>query len=271
VSALAAPAVERATQWRAFLAVLHRDLYVTWRELPAFLAQVILQPLFLLFVFGKVLGSLGYTQHGYADLLFPGLLALTAVITAMQTLAFPLVAEFGWTKEIEDRLLAPMPTSFVAAEKVVFAVLRALVATLIMLPVGVLILGSIPWRWSGRPPPRRARRGRLRAAARHARPAAADQPPLLARLHPAPVHRVQPVPLAVAVEAALVPGDHGGEPDDVRERVAARRPRTRGAARRAVDLPRRARLLGLRADRGRRARLLPARDRLSRSPARCGL
>ena len=151
MSALAAPAVERATQWRAFLAVLHRDLYVTWRELPAFLAQVILQPLFLLFVFGKVLGSLGYTQHGYADLLFPGLLALTAVITAMQTLAFPLVAEFGWTKEIEDRLLAPMPTSFVAAEKVVFAVLRALVATLIMLPVGVLILGSIPWRWSGFP------------------------------------------------------------------------------------------------------------------------
>ena len=26
----------------------------------------------------------------------------------MQTLAFPLVIEFGWTKEIEDRLLAPM-------------------------------------------------------------------------------------------------------------------------------------------------------------------
>jgi ABC-2 type transport system permease protein len=151
VSAIAAPSVEQATQWRAFRAVLHRDLYVTWRELPAFLAQVILQPLFLLFVFGKVLGSLGYTQRNYADLLFPGLLALTAVITAMQTLAFPLVAEFGWTKEIEDRLLAPMPTSYVAAEKVLFAILRSLVATLIMIPVGIVILGSIPWRWSGFP------------------------------------------------------------------------------------------------------------------------
>ena len=69
------------SQGRAFLAVLRRDVYVTWGELPVFLAQVILQPLFLLFVFGKVLGLLGYTQHGYADLLFPGLLALTAVIT----------------------------------------------------------------------------------------------------------------------------------------------------------------------------------------------
>lgn len=141
----------RATQMRAFTAVLRRDLFVTWSELPVFLAQVILQPLFLLFVFGKVLGSLGYTQHGYSDLLFPGLLALTAVITGMQTLAFPLVVEFGWTKEIEDRLLAPMSTALVAAEKVLFASMRAFAATTVMIPVGILVLGSIPWRWSGVP------------------------------------------------------------------------------------------------------------------------
>ena len=61
------------------------------------------------------------------------------------------MAEFGWTKEIEDRLLAPMPTSLVAAEKVLFAVLRSLTATLIMIPLGILILGSIPWRWAGFP------------------------------------------------------------------------------------------------------------------------
>ena len=147
-TAITAPAVK---QRRAFTAVLRRDLLVTWTELPVFLAQVILQPLFLLFVFGKVLGSLGYTQHGYSDLLFPGLLALTSVITSMQTLAFPLVIEFGWTKEIEDRLLAPMSTALVAAEKVLFATLRALTATTVMIPVGIIVLGSIPWRWSGVP------------------------------------------------------------------------------------------------------------------------
>jgi ABC-2 type transport system permease protein len=139
------------SQTRAFVAVLRRDLYVTVHEAPAFLAQVILQPLFLLFVFGKVLDSLGYTQNNYADLLFPGLLALTAVITSMQTLAFPLVAEFGWTREIEDRLLAPMPTSFVVAEKVLFATVRAVIAVLVMIPIGILVLDSIPWRWSGLP------------------------------------------------------------------------------------------------------------------------
>jgi ABC-2 type transport system permease protein len=148
MSATATPSV---TQPRVFAAVLRRDLFVTWKELPVFLAQVILQPLFLLFVFGKVLGALGYTRPGYAHLLFPGLLALTAVITGMQTLAFPLVVEFGWTKEIEDRLLAPMATGLVAAEKVLFASFRAIVATTIMIPVGILVLGSIPWRWSGVP------------------------------------------------------------------------------------------------------------------------
>jgi ABC-2 type transport system permease protein len=151
MNAVAMPVLAPGTQWRAFRMVLYRDLYVTWREFPAFLAQVILQPLFLLFVFGYVLKSLNYTQNGYTNVLYPGLVALTAVITAMQALAFPLVAEFGWTKEIEDRLLAPMPTSFVAAEKVLFAVLRSLTATLIMIPLGILILGSIPWRWAGFP------------------------------------------------------------------------------------------------------------------------
>lgn len=133
------------TQYRTFLAVLHRDLYVMWRELPVVLSQVLLQPLFLLFIFGKVLGALGYTRDDYQDLLFPGLVALTSVITGMMTLAFPLVRDFGWTKEIEDRLLAPLSTSLVAMEKVVFAAGRAVAASLVMLPVGVLVLGSIPW------------------------------------------------------------------------------------------------------------------------------
>ena len=146
MSAVAAPtaAMEQATPWRAFRAVLYRDLYVTGRELPAFLAQVILQPFFLLFVFGKVLGSLGYTQHGYAKLLFPGLLALTAVLTAMQALAFPLVAEFGWTREIEDRLLAPIPTWLLAAQKVASGALQGTLGALVVLPLGRLVMGPIP-------------------------------------------------------------------------------------------------------------------------------
>ncbi|MEA2447329.1 MAG: type transport system permease protein [Actinomycetota bacterium] len=142
---------KNAAARRAFFAILRRDVYVTWKELPAFLAQAVLQPLFLLFVFGKILTSLGYARAGYAELLFPGLMGLTVIITAVQSIAFPLVAEFGWTREIEDRLLAPMSTNLVAFEKLVFAALRALIATALMLPVGILVLGSIPWRWEATP------------------------------------------------------------------------------------------------------------------------
>lgn len=141
----------RPTRRRAFLAVLRRDLFVTGKELPLFLAQVGLQPLFLLFVFGRVLTDLGYAQPDYAELLFPGTVALTATLTAVQSTAFPLALDFSFTKEIEDRLLAPMPVAYVAVEKVLFAALRALVASAVMFPVGVLVLGSIPWRWAGLP------------------------------------------------------------------------------------------------------------------------
>jgi ABC-2 type transport system permease protein len=130
---------------RAFRAVLGRDLYVTLRELPTFLAQVILQPLFLLFVFGRVLTDLGYARGDYAQLLFPGIVGLTAVVTGLQSTAFPLVIDFSFTKEIEDRLLAPLPVNAVAVAKMLYASLRAITAAVVMIPIGILVLGSIPW------------------------------------------------------------------------------------------------------------------------------
>jgi ABC-2 type transport system permease protein len=144
----AAPA---ASTGRVFLAVLYRDVFVTGRDLVAFAAQVLLQPLFLLFVFGRVLTELGYARGGYTDVLFPGVVAFTGVLTALQSCAFPLVIDFSYTKEIEDRLLAPLPTMLVAVEKIVFATLRGMLAAAVMFPLGVLVLGEIPWHAGGVP------------------------------------------------------------------------------------------------------------------------
>jgi ABC-2 type transport system permease protein len=145
------PELEHLPHWgpvQTFAAILRRDLFVTGREFPVFLAQVILQPLFLLFVFGKVLTELGYARPGYEQVLFPGLVALAAVLTGLQSTALPLVIEFSYSNEIEDRLLAPLPIGAVAVEKVVFAAMRACVAAAVMFPVGIWILGSIPWQRS---------------------------------------------------------------------------------------------------------------------------
>jgi ABC-2 type transport system permease protein len=141
----------RPTVLRAFAGVLGRDLYVTARELPIFLAQVLLQPLFLLFVFGKVLTEIGAANAGYSSLLFPGVVALTAVLTSLQGTALPLVLEFSFSREIEDRLLAPMPIMLVAVEKMLFATLRALVAAAVMFPLGYWILGSLSIHAGGIP------------------------------------------------------------------------------------------------------------------------
>lgn len=136
---------------RAFKAILWRDVFVTGKEFWIFLIQVGLQPLFMLFVFAKVLGELNYVTADYGHLLLPGIVALTAFLTALQAVAFPLVMEFSFTREIEDRLLAPLPTPLVAVEKLVVATLRALVAATVIFPVGALVLGSAPWRAAALP------------------------------------------------------------------------------------------------------------------------
>jgi ABC-2 type transport system permease protein len=146
LAAVAQPSVSRA-----FRSVLWRDVFVTLTELPSFLAQVLLQPLFLLFVFGKVLASIGATQSGYADLLFPGIVGLTLVTTGLQSTALPLVLDFSFGREIEDRLLAPMPIMLVAVEKMLFAAMRAVVAAVVMFPIGWLVLGHIPGHAGGIP------------------------------------------------------------------------------------------------------------------------
>nr|BAF98635.1 putative ABC transporter [Streptomyces argenteolus] len=136
---------------KVFIAVLWRDIYVTSRQLPSFFARVALQPLLLLFIFGRVLTSLGYASADYASLLFPGILGLTLAMSAVQSIAVPLTMDFGWTKELEDRLLAPMPVWLLGLEKLVFAAVNALIAAVLTVPAGLLILWSIPWRTDGIP------------------------------------------------------------------------------------------------------------------------
>ncbi|MFC5995044.1 ABC transporter permease [Pseudonocardia hispaniensis] len=134
--------------WRTFRAVLGRDVYVTGKELPAFLAQVLIQPFFFLLVFVVVLGRGGFVSPDYGSIMLPGLLAMNAMFAALQAVAFPLVFEFSWSREIEDRLLAPMPIPLVAVEKIVYAALRGIVASVLMVPIGLLMVDA-HWPASG--------------------------------------------------------------------------------------------------------------------------
>jgi ABC-2 type transport system permease protein len=128
---------------QVFLALLMRDLRVAQRELPYFLVRTTLQPLLFIVVFGFLLPRMGFVQRGYGAALLPGILAISLAFSSVQSVALPMVADFGWTREIEDRLLAPVPVSLVAFEKVVAGVLQGFIAALFVLPIARWIMGPI--------------------------------------------------------------------------------------------------------------------------------
>jgi ABC-2 type transport system permease protein len=126
----------------AFLAILHRDLRVTGREFVPFLMQALMQPLFFLFIFGKVLPGIGLAAGNFASLVLPGIVALTGMIAAMQGVALPLVLDLGFAREIDDRLLSPLPVWWVAFEKALFGAVRGVIASSVIFPLAWLILGN---------------------------------------------------------------------------------------------------------------------------------
>ncbi len=129
---------------RVFLAILLRDVTVARRELPYFLVRTAMQPLMFVIVFGFLLPKMGIIPGNYTTLMLPGIIALSLTMSAIQSVALPMVQDFGFTKEIEDRLLAPVPIQLVAVEKIVAGVLQGIVASLFVLPIARLIMGPIP-------------------------------------------------------------------------------------------------------------------------------
>ena len=137
----ATPAVRAST---VFLALLRRDVRVAAKELPFFLLRTVMQPVLFLIVFGFLLPKMGMLRGGYQTTLLPGILAVSLALSAIQSVALPMVQDFGWTKEIEDRLLAPVATWVIAAEKIIAGVMQGIIAALFVLPLARLIMGPIP-------------------------------------------------------------------------------------------------------------------------------
>jgi ABC-2 type transport system permease protein len=125
---------------KAFFAMLARDAHVARRNFVPLLLQTFLQPLMFVFIFGRVMVGSGYMPPQYKSLLLPGIMALSMVGAGIWSVAMPLIGEFQFTHEIEDRLLAPMDISWVAIEKVVAGMLQALAAGLMVIPAGWLLL-----------------------------------------------------------------------------------------------------------------------------------
>jgi ABC-2 type transport system permease protein len=135
----------------AFGALLLRDLVVLRKRLREFIPRTIVQPLLLCFVFLYVFPTIGTGVGGgrgaagesaFATILVAGVIGLSIMFQGIQAVALPMVQEFGYTKEIEDRVLAPLPVSLVALEKVAFGAIQGLLAAAIVFPIAAVVHAS---------------------------------------------------------------------------------------------------------------------------------
>jgi ABC-2 type transport system permease protein len=131
----------------AFNALLLRDLTVLKKNLGVFAARTLIQPFLLVFVFLYVFPQIGEGVGGssagglssFATILVAGVVALSIMFQGIQAVALPLANEFGYTKEIEDRVLAPLPVSLVAIGKVLAGAIQGLIAAAIVFPIAAVV------------------------------------------------------------------------------------------------------------------------------------
>lgn len=134
----------------AFIGLLSRDLTVLRKSIKEFLPRTLLQPLLLMFVFTYVFPKIGQGVGGgsaageaaasaFATVLVAGVVGLSVFFQGVQAVALPLVQEFGYTKEIEDRVLAPVPVALVAIEKVTAGAIQGLFAASLVFPLASFV------------------------------------------------------------------------------------------------------------------------------------
>src|SRR5206468_10439818 len=129
--------------FKTFFAMLQRDAHVARRNFIPLLVQTLLQPMMFVFIFGRVMTASGFMLPEYKSMLLPGIIAISMVISGAWAVAMPLISEFQFTKEIEDRLLAPLDMEWLAVEKVVAGMIQALIAGLVVIPTAWLVMGGV--------------------------------------------------------------------------------------------------------------------------------
>jgi ABC-2 type transport system permease protein len=134
---------------RAFAGLFLRDLHVLRREIFPFVIRVCMNPLLFLFVFtfimphmsgGAAMNPTAAIAGGnFSTVLLPGLMAVAIMFSGIAAVALPLAQEFGITREIDDRVMCPLPVSAVAIEKICFSAMQSVIAAAVVFPLAYYI------------------------------------------------------------------------------------------------------------------------------------
>jgi ABC-2 type transport system permease protein len=134
-------------------ALLLRDLLVLRKHFFEFVVRTLIQPFLLCFVFLFVFPKIGQAVGGssshagtseipFATILVPGVVGISIMFQGVQSVALQLSTEFGFTREIEDRVQAPCPIWLVAFEKVLWGMFQGIISAAIVLPIASLVHAS---------------------------------------------------------------------------------------------------------------------------------
>ena len=134
---------------RAFAGLFLRDLHVLRREKFPFLIRVIMNPLLFLFVFTYIMPHMtggaamnptaAMAGANFSTILLPGLMAVAIMFSGIAAVALPLAQEFGITREIDDRVMCPLPVAWVAIEKIVFSAVQSMIAAAVVFPLAYYV------------------------------------------------------------------------------------------------------------------------------------
>jgi ABC-2 type transport system permease protein len=135
--------------WNGLIGLLHRDVKVLARDYAMFLLQTLLNPLLFLVVFTYVFPKIG--QHvttssdatsDFGTILLPGMMAVGIFFQGVTGVAAQLAIEIGATREIHDRVMAPLPVALVAIEKILFSALQSIIAAVLIFPLVYFVPAS---------------------------------------------------------------------------------------------------------------------------------
>ncbi|HLI05731.1 MAG TPA: ABC transporter permease [Ktedonobacteraceae bacterium] len=123
------------------LAMLRREMLVAGKQFHVTASLLLLQPALLLFALGRVQSFIGGIPASFVEVLLPGILGSVILSFSVQSVSAPLIAEFSYTREIEDRLLSPIPVWLVGIEKILAGTLKSFACAVLYFPLAWVILG----------------------------------------------------------------------------------------------------------------------------------
>jgi ABC-2 type transport system permease protein len=150
VAVVSSSEASKAVQYaRAFGGLFLRDLHVLRREVFPFVIRVCMNPLLFLFVFTFVMPHMSggaamnptaaMAGANFSTVLLPGLMAVAIMFSGIAAVALPLAQEFGITREIDDRVMCPLPVAAVALEKICFSALQSIIAAAVVFPLAYYV------------------------------------------------------------------------------------------------------------------------------------